>query len=195
MQIFSSLGIKAAADVLNLVVISAVISAVNSDIFSTGRMLYGMALNGRAAGFARVSRFGVPWMTVAVMGAGLLVGVALNYLLPDGLFMKLAAIVTFSVVWVWLMILLSQLAMRRRLGPAAAELAFPVPLWPWGQRCAVVFMLFVFAVLAAFEDTRGALYVGLGWLALLSAAYLWLSAMRRRAGGASRPDYDDDKEE
>ena len=100
-----------------------------------------------------------------------------------------------SVVWVWLMILLSQLAMRRRLGPAAAELAFPVPLWPWGQRCAVVFMLFVFAVLAAFEDTRGALYVGLGWLALLSAAYLWLSAMRRRAGGASRPDYDDDKEE
>ena len=56
-------------------------------------------------------------------------------------------------------------------------------------------MLFVFAVLAAFEDTRGALYVGLGWLALLSAAYLWLSAMRRRAGGASRPDYDDDKEE
>jgi histidine transporter len=195
-QIFSSLGIKAAADVLNLVVISAVISAVNSDIFSTGRMLYGMALNGQApAGFARVSRFGVPWMTVAVMGAGLLVGVALNYLLPDGLFMKLAAIVTFSVVWVWLMILLSQLAMRRRLGPAAAELAFPVPLWPWGQRCAVVFMLFVFAVLAAFEDTRGALYVGLGWLALLSAAYLWLSAMRRRAGGASRPDYDDDKEE
>ena len=195
-QIFSSLGIKAAADVLNLVVISAVISAVNSDIFSTGRMLYGMALNGQApAGFARVSRFGVPWMTVAVMGAGLLVGVALNYLLPDGLFMKLAAIVTFSVVWVWLMILLSQLAMRRRLGPAAAELAFPVPLWPWGQRCAVVFMLFVFAVLAAFEDTRGALYVGLGWLALLSAAYLWLSAMRRHAGGASRPDYDDDKEE
>ena len=96
MQIFSSLGIKAAADVLNLVVISAVISAVNSDIFSTGRMLYGMALNGQApAGFARVSRFGVPWMTVAVMGAGLLVGVALNYLLPDGLFMKLAAIVTF----------------------------------------------------------------------------------------------------
>ena len=195
-QIFSSLGIKAAADVLNLVVISAVISAVNNDIFSTGRMLYGMALNGQApAGFARVSRFGVPWMTVAVMGAGLLVGVALNYLLPDGLFMKLAAIVTFSVVWVWLMILLSQLAMRRRLGPAAAELAFPVPLWPWGQRCAVVFMLFVFAVLAAFEDTRGALYVGLGWLALLSAAYLWLSAMRRHAGGASRPDYDDDKEE
>ena len=53
-QIFSSLGIKAAADVLNLVVISAVISAVNSDIFSTGRMLYGMALNGQApAGFAR----------------------------------------------------------------------------------------------------------------------------------------------
>ena len=59
MQIFSSLGIKAAADVLNLVVISAVISAVNSDIFSTGRMLYGMALNGQRRPASRGCRASV----------------------------------------------------------------------------------------------------------------------------------------
>ena len=54
-QIFSGLGIDAAATLLNLVVISAAISAINSDIFCTGRMLYGMAGNGQApASFARL---------------------------------------------------------------------------------------------------------------------------------------------
>ncbi|MGV2906561.1 amino acid permease [Achromobacter sp. AGC25] len=184
-QIFSQLGLPSAASVLNLVVISAVISAINSDIFSTGRMLYGMAANGQAPMvFSRLSRFGVPWMTVLVMGVALLGGVVLNYLLPDRLFMAFASMVTFSVVWVWLMILLSQVAMRRGLsGPESAALHFPVPFWPYGQVFAIVFMLFIFVVLGVFPDTRLALFVGAGWLALLTVAY-WLWCRPDRPGGA-----------
>lgn len=184
-QIFSQLGLPSAASVLNLVVISAVISAINSDIFSTGRMLYGMAANGQAPMvFSRLSRFGVPWMTVLVMGVALLGGVVLNYLLPDRLFMAFASMVTFSVVWVWLMILLSQVAMRRGLsGPESAALHFPVPFWPYGQVFAIVFMLFIFVVLGVFPDTRLALFVGAGWLALLTVAY-WLWCRPDRSGGA-----------
>ncbi|MFJ9989246.1 amino acid permease [Pseudomonas putida] len=177
-QIFSGLGIGSAATVLNLVVISAAISAINSDIFSAGRMMYGMAHNGQApSGFARLSRFGVPWMTVLVMGVALLLGVVLNYLVPEDLFLVLAAVVTFSIVWVWLMILLSQVAMRRGMSrEEVAALKFPVPWWPVGPACAIVFMLFIFAVLGWFPDTRTALYVGLGWLALLSVGYwLWVA--------------------
>ncbi|MBB1597734.1 amino acid permease [Achromobacter sp. UMC46] len=183
-QIFSRLGLDSAATVLNLVVISAVISAINSDIFSTGRMLYGMAANGQAPlVFSRLSRFGVPWMTVLVMGVALLGGVVLNYLLPGQLFMAFASMVTFSVVWVWLMILLSQVAMRRELSaPEAAALQFPVPFWPYGQILAIVFMLFIFVVLGVFPDTRLALFVGAGWLALLTVAY-WLWGRPNRSGG------------
>jgi len=176
-QIFSSLGIDSAATVLNIVVISAVVSAINSDIFSAGRMMYGMAAMGQApAVFASTSRFGVPWMTVLVMSVALLLGVLLNYWIPQELFLIFASLVTFSVVWVWLMILLSQMAMRRRMSRSEIEaLHFPVPLGNLGQMCAVVFMLFVFVVLGAFPDTRLALYVGLGWLALLSLTYwIWI---------------------
>lgn len=184
-QIFSHLGLASAASVLNLVVISAVISAINSDIFSTGRMLYGMAANGQAPQvFARLSRLGVPWMTVLVMGVALLGGVVLNYLLPDKLFMAFASMVTFSVVWVWLMILLSQVAMRRGLGAdEVAVLGFPVPFWPYGQIFAIVFMLFIFVVLGVFPDTRLALVVGAGWLALLTVAY-WLWVRPNRPGSS-----------
>ncbi|MHC5788234.1 amino acid permease [Pseudomonas protegens] len=176
-QIFSGLGINSAATVLNLVVISAVFSAINSDIFSAGRMMYGMAAIGQApAAFASTSRFGVPWMTVLVMSVALLFGVLLNYLVPEELFLVFASLVTFSVVWVWLMILLSQMAMRRSMSPEEiAALGFPVPFGAAGQACAVLFMLFIFVVLGAFAQTRLALYVGVGWLALLSLAYwIWI---------------------
>ncbi|MNG97433.1 Proline-specific permease ProY [compost metagenome] len=179
-QIFSGLGIGSAATLLNIVVISAAVSAINSDIFSAGRMMYGMAQNGQApASFSRLSRFGVPWMTVVVMAVALLFGVLLNYLAPENLFLILAAVVTFSIVWVWLMILLSQMVMRRGMSTEeVAKLHFPVPLWPVGPACAAVFMLFIFGVLAWFPDTRMALYVGIGWLVLLSLGY-WLCVARK----------------
>ncbi|MGZ0701375.1 amino acid permease [Pseudomonas piscis] len=188
-QIFSALGIDSAAAVLNIVVISAAISAINSDIFAAGRMMYGMARNGQApASFASLSRFGVPWMTVAVMSLALLGGVLLNYLAPENLFLILVAVVTFSIVWVWLMILLSQVMMRRHMTPAeVATLAFPVPFWPIGPALGIAFMLFIFGVLAWFPDTRTSLFVGLGWLALLSVGYwLFIGRSARQAAVASK---------
>jgi len=178
-QIFSGLGISSAATVLNIVVISAAVSAINSDIFSAGRMMYGMAQNGQApAGFASLLRFGGPWMTVAVMGVALLLGVVLNYLVPEGLFLVLAAVVTFSIVWVWLMILLSQVAMRRGMSKEeVAALDYRVPLWPVGPACAIAFMVFIFGVLGWFPASRTAMYVGVGWLILLSLGY-WLWGVR-----------------
>ncbi|MCT4936264.1 hypothetical protein LZK35_17675, partial [Pseudomonas aeruginosa] len=59
-------------------------------------------------GFWRVSRHGVPWMTVLLMAVALLLGVALNYLIPQSVFLLIASIATFATVWVWLMILLAQ---------------------------------------------------------------------------------------
>ncbi|AUM27058.1 proline-specific permease ProY [Acinetobacter pittii] len=176
-QIFSGLGISSAATLLNIVVISAAISAINSDIFSAGRMMYGMAQNKQApAGFAKLSHLGVPWMTVSVMGGALFLGVALNYLVPENLFLILASIVTFSIVWVWLMILLSQFFMRLNLNKEEIkELEFPVPAWPYGPLAAIAFMLFIFGVLGWVPETRTSLYVGLAWLALLSVAYfIWI---------------------
>lgn len=174
-QIFSGLGVESAASILNIVVISAAVSAINSDIFSAGRIMYGMAETGQAPiGFSTLSRFGVPWMTVAVMSAGLILGIVLNYLMPDGLFIILASIVTFSIVWVWLMILLSQIAMRRKMGPVEVKaLEYRVPLWPVGPFCAVAFMLFIFGTLFWFPESRTALYIGAAWLTILSVAY-WL---------------------
>jgi histidine transporter len=189
-QIFSNLGIGSAATLLNIVVISAAVSAINSDIFGAGRMMYGLAQQGQAPkGFAQLSKQGVPWMTVVVMGAALLGGVVLNYLIPENVFLVIASIATFATVWVWLMILFTQVAMRRSMTrEQVAELKFPVPFWPYAPAAAIVFMLFVFGVLGYFPDTQAALLVGAVWIVLLVVAYLlWV---KPAAGQAATVNYD-----
>jgi histidine transporter len=170
-QIFDKLGISSAATILNIVVITAAISAINSDIFGAGRMMFGLAQQGHAPkGFAHLSRNGVPWMTVVVMSVALLLGVLLNYLIPENVFLLIASIATFATVWVWLMILFTQVAMRRSMTPEqVAQLKFPVPFWPYAPMAAIAFMLFVFGVLGYFPDTQAALIVGVVWIVLLVA--------------------------
>lgn len=172
-EIFQGLGIGPAAAVLNVVVITAALSAINSDVFGAGRMMYGMAQRGQApAVMSRVSRSGVPWMTVVIMVAALLVGVLLNYLMPERVFLVIASIATFATVFVWLMILLAQYRSRRTMSAEeVAALKFPVPFWPYGQVIAIGFLVFVIAVLAFDADTRVALVVGVVWLMLLTLAY------------------------
>ncbi|MHC8337080.1 amino acid permease [Pseudomonas sp. HLT2-19-2] len=183
-QIFDNLGISSAATVLNIVVISAAISAINSDIFGAGRMMYGLALQGHAPkGFARLSRNGVPWLTVVVMSSALLLGVLLNYLIPENVFLLIASIATFATVWVWLMILFTQVAMRRSMSAEqVAQLKFPVPFWPYAPMAAIAFMLFIFGVLGYFPDTQAALIVGVVWIVLLVLAYLtWVKPAAGKA--------------
>jgi histidine transporter len=189
-QIFSSLGLPWAAALLNVVVISAAVSAINSDVFGAGRIMYGLARQGQApAAFSRLSSQGVPWMTVLVMAVALLIGVLLNYFIPKNVFLIIASIATFATVWVWLMILMTQVAMRRKMNREdVAQLKFPVPFWPWAPAAAIAFMLFIFGVLGYFPDNRIALIVGAGWVVLLIAAYyLWVKPKAAGRPATSRP--------
>lgn len=83
------------------------ISAINADTSGAGRMLFGLAEHGQAPwAFTRVSRNGVPWLTVVVMSIALGIGAVLNAVIPEDVFLISASIATFATVWVWLMIVL-----------------------------------------------------------------------------------------
>ncbi len=189
-QIFDSLGIPLAAHILNAVVITAALSAINSDIFGAGRIMFGLSQQGHApAVFGKVSRAGVPWMTVLLMTAVLLVGVILNAIIPENVFLLIASIATFATVWVWIMILAAHIAMKREIARGQlAPPAFPVPFWPLASVLTCGFMLGIIVLLGVYPDTRVALYVGAAWLALLTLAFkLWVHGDGRR-----RPHLDDE---
>lgn len=84
---FQHMGITVAAGILNFVVITASLSAINSDVFGVGRMLHGMAEQGHAPKmFSKVSKRGIPRVTVVVMMLALLLAVYLNYIMPESVF-------------------------------------------------------------------------------------------------------------
>ncbi|MCG8707151.1 proline-specific permease ProY [Brenneria sp. 4F2] len=184
---FQHMGITAAAGILNFVVITASLSAINSDVFGVGRMLHGMAEQGNAPKvFTQVSKRGIPWVTVLVMMLALLIAVYLNYIMPGKVFLVIASLATFATVWVWIMILCSQIAFRRGLSQDQVKaLAFPLRGGAATSLFAVAFLVFIIGLIGYFPDTRISLYVGLVWIILLLLGYV-VKNKRQRARGSDR---------
>ncbi|MCW2482189.1 amino acid permease, partial [Candidatus Symbiopectobacterium sp. NZEC135] len=148
-----------------------------------GRMMHGMAEQGNAPKvFAKVSQRGIPWVTVVVMMAALLVAVYLNYIMPGKVFLVIASLATFATVWVWIMILCSQIAFRRRLSENEVKaLAFPLPGGVASSVVGIVFLVFIIGLIGYFEETRISLYVGVLWIALLLLGYAFKQKCQKLA--------------
>lgn len=172
-QIFAGLGVAPAADILNFVVITAAVSAINADVYGAGRMLYGMAARGLApASFTKVARNGNPWMTTVCMGIVLVVGVVVNTLFEKA-FTLLMGIATFATVMVWVMILLSHAAFKRKVaaGTVKVDKDLPVNQPLWQTYAALGFMAFVVVIMFFSEENLQALVVGAAWCIFLLVYY------------------------
>jgi amino acid transporter, AAT family len=167
--------IPAAAGIANFVVLTAALSSCNSGIFGAGRMLFNLSEQGQAPRpFAFISKRGVPAIAVMMSVAALSIGVLLNYVAPKVVFVWLTAIATFCAIWTWAIILLTQLAFRRRLDAAQlATVSHRMPFWPWSNYLTLAFLAIVIALMASSPDTRVALIIGPAWLVLLVAVYLF----------------------
>lgn len=175
--IFSDLGIPAAPDILNVVVLTAAVSVYNSGMYSNGRMLYSLAEQGNAPRiFKRLGRNQVPWVGVLFSSACTFAVVIINLLVPDGAFMRVMAVATAAAALTWLMIVLVHMKFRR--AHALGALHFPAPWFPWANWICVAFLVLLVALMTRLDTTRPAVYVLPVWIAVLYAGYRW---RRRRA--------------
>lgn len=167
--IFDRIGIPAAASIINGVVITAALSAFNSGLFSTGRMLYNLALQNSAPKmFARLSETGVPRNGILVSSAIILLVVALNYFIPGRVFIIVSAITTFAVVITWTSILITQLYFRKALSAEQIkQLSFKMPAYRVLSVCALLFLGMILVLMYFIPDMRFALIIGPLWLLLL----------------------------
>ena len=167
---FEKLGIPGAAGLINFVVITAALSGFNSTTFSASRMLQSLASKRQAPHwFAQVGDHGVPVRSVMATLACLVIGVVLNYVLPKNVFGMMMSILAFNTIWTWSMVLIAHFSFRRKL---ISPTTFPLRLWPLSSVVCLAFFAFVLFMLGYHPNTRVALYVGVGWLVLLSLAYV-----------------------
>ena len=159
---FERIGLREAAGLINFVVITAALSSCNAGIFSGGRLLYVLSVNGYAPSpFARLSNYGVPHRAVMTTVGVCMSGVALNYFVPDKAFQYMMAAVTFIGLMVWISILITQIQFRRSLSTEqSAQLAYKTPWWPYSSWFALAFIGLVIVLMSFNEDARIALVLG-----------------------------------
>jgi AAT family amino acid transporter len=174
--LFEKMGVPAAADVINLVVITAATSSCNSGLFSTGRMLYALALRGQApARFSSLSSRHIPAAGIHVSAAVMLIAVALNYVVPDKVFVWVTSIALVGTLWTWGIIMVAHRNYRLAVGAGRVKAStYRMPGAPYANWIVVAFIVFVTVMLWPDPDTRVALYVAPFWFALLGVGYVAL---------------------
>ena len=108
--------ISAAAQIMNAVVLTAVLSALNCGLYASSRMLFALTGHGDAPRFlARLSRNGVPSRAILLGTLFGYVAVIMSYVSPDTVFAFLVNSYGTVALFVYLFIAVSQLRLRARL--------------------------------------------------------------------------------
>ncbi|WP_045770702.1 D-serine/D-alanine/glycine transporter [Xanthomonas albilineans] len=182
-ELFVLAGVPAAASLINFVVLTSATSSANSGIFSTSRMLYGLAEERHAPrGFARLSQAAVPARGLLFSCACLLGGTSLVYLIPN-LVTAFTLVTTLAAVlfmFVWSLILCAYIAYRRKRPHLHAASAFKMPGGVAMCYVCLAFFAFVVALLTLQTDTRQALLASPVWFLILGVGY----ALKCRNDGA-----------
>lgn len=166
--VFDSIGIPYAADIMNFVILTALLSVGNSGLYAATRMLYSLSKEGMASpSLAKVNKRGVPMnallITLGISGLSLLTSVVA----AETVFVWLLSIAGLGAQIGWIAISASQLAFRRkyiRSGGKIEDLKFKTPLYPFLPLLALVLNSIVMISLAFDSEQRVALYCGIPFM-------------------------------
>ncbi|KVS62927.1 amino acid permease [Burkholderia cepacia] len=167
------MGLPAAANVMNAIVLTAVLSALNSGLYAASRMLFALTRHGDApAALAKVNKRGVPVRAILLGTVFGYVSVVMSYVSPDTVFAFLVNSYGTVALFVYVLIAFSQLRLRKRLDPVAAS-KLRVKMWayPYLTWVAIVGMVGILVAMAFIPDQRKPLWLGVASLAVLVVAY------------------------
>jgi AAT family amino acid transporter len=181
-DVFTKIGIPGAASIMNLVVIAAVLSAVNASVFTNSRTFYNLALQKNApAFFGTVNRRNVPSRAIMLVFATMFSGVLLNFVMPEKAFELFSSVTVFALVCAWSSILVSHLRFRKlRIQAGESDkLTYKMPFFPYGNYIALAFVAAVLACIAILPDMRMSLLVSAAWVAVVYVAYRFYTRDQR----------------
>ncbi|MEE1753633.1 amino acid permease [Streptomyces sp. SP18CS02] len=154
--VLDSIGVPAAGEIMNVVIFVALLSALNANLYGSSRMVFSLAERGEAPrGLLKVSGGGVPRRAVLASVAFGFVSVLLNLKWPDSVFLYMLNAVGAVLLFVWSLIAVSQLRLRRRIERETPEL-LTLRMWgfPWLTWTALAAMGAVLVLMLTDEGSR-----------------------------------------
>ncbi|MDB6101777.1 MAG: amino acid permease [Gammaproteobacteria bacterium] len=179
-RVFSDFGFPAAATVMNLVIISAAFSGMNTQLYLCTRMLFSLARSKDApAAFGVVSSRGTPWRGAFASTVGVLIAAATAYLSGKA-YNYLFGIVLFGAIITWIIILVTHLMFRRTYPQEGrTKLTAQAPLFPYLQLLGLGLLVAILVTMGLDREFwRMSIVVGIPWVMLVSGCYLVVRARR-----------------
>lgn len=182
--VFQSIGMPFAGDIMNFVVLTAVLSAANSGLYVCSRMVWSLAKEQLIpARFAKTNFHGVPVWAVLFSMAGSLLALLSSVIAASTVYLVLVAVSGLATLVVWFSVCVCHIRFRRewvRSGHSTDELGYRAPGYPalpWLAMAMCVGAL----VLVVLDDTqRSTLYCMIPLVACCYGGYYLLEHRRKR---------------
>ncbi len=178
--VFDKIGLPYAADIMNFVILTAILSAGNSGLYASSRMLWSLANEGMISRkVVKINQHGVPMRALLLSMLGAALSLFASFYAADTVFLALVSIAGFAVVVVWLSIPIAQIRFRKEWlkEHQEEELAFKTPFSPFLPYITIVLLVLSVIGIAWDKSQRAGLYFGLPFVGI---CYLYYYLRHRR---------------
>jgi L-asparagine transporter-like permease len=178
-KVMELLNIPGASGIMNFIILTAALSAMNSQLYASTRMMFSLSRGNYAPAFlGKLSKQGVPLSALAISTLGIFLAAAVNALLPDSSYAFMMGISMFGAIFTWFMVFVSHLFFRKKWEKAGGR-KLPVKMvgFPYLTILGAVLLLSLM-ITTWFTGFKIMLQFGVPWLLFLSAAYFIFNKRR-----------------
>jgi L-asparagine transporter-like permease len=172
-KVMRAVRVPGAAGVFNFVILAAALSAMNSQLYITTRMMFSLSRAGYAPRrFGVLNARGVPLRALLLSSIGSALAAVLSVVAPKSSFILMVSIASFGAMFTWMMIFVTHYAFRRARAATAAPSGFRMWGFPLTTLLGAALMAAVLLTTAFTSAFRMTLVFGLPFLGILSLIYL-----------------------
>ncbi|MEI2440166.1 amino acid permease, partial [Priestia megaterium] len=162
-SILELVNVPAAAQIMNFIILTAVLSCLNSGLYTSSRMLFSMSQNGDAPkSFSKLNKKGVPVSAILACTVISYISVIFNYISPDKIFLFLVNASGGVALLVYLVIAFSQIKMRKKYEKENPE-ALKIKMWlfPYLTYATILAITSIFIAMAFIDSLRSQFFLTL----------------------------------
>lgn len=188
-------GIPYAADIMNFIILTAILSVGNSCLYASTRLLWAMSLEDMAPKiFSKTSRRNIPLNALLFTMIFSLLSLLTSVMKADAVFVLLMSIAGISVTISWMGIALSQFMFRRKYvksGGRLEDLQYRVKWYPFIPLFCIIFCSAILIFLLWDETQRAGVLYGIGFL-LLCIVFYSIKLKRQKREAVQVPEVNED---
>ena len=180
-KVMEILNIPGASGIMNFIILTAALSAMNSQLYASTRMVFSLSEQKQAPAFFRkVSRKGVPVRALLISTLGIFLAAGIKVVLPDTSYAFMMGISMFGAIFTWFMVFISHLFFRRNWEKTGGR-QLPVKMYgyPYLTILGAILLLALTVTTWFTESFKIVLQFGIPWLIFLCVTYMLMMKVKR----------------